>query len=80
MKGSDYTDKDIEYIKKMFCKYDCTLKRKFNQFDEYVNCRNCDIKEICEKLDIPCSKEIENTCDTCQIDSFIQELYNNKII
>jgi hypothetical protein len=81
--GSDYTDKDIDYIKKMFCKYNCTLKVKHNDYGEYLNCKNCDIKEICTKLDIPCSKEIENThytCDTCQIDNFIKELHDNNII
>lgn len=69
---------DINYIKEQFCKFTCPNRSKY--FDE-SKCRKCDIVDICEKLDIGCANpDNESYCDACQIDNFIRELQDNKII
>jgi hypothetical protein len=65
----------IEQIKDLYCKFTCPIK---NQLDN--KCSGCDIVDICDKLDIGCANEELNMCELCQIDNFIRELEDYKII
>lgn len=67
---------DINYIKKEYCRFKCPVKNKTDE----RNCRTCDIAGICDKLDINCANEELDPCKVCQIDNFIRELYDYKII
>jgi hypothetical protein len=82
VKGSDYTDKDIEYIKKMFCKFNCTANNTqvdVEARDDCVECPECE-NTFSSMFFAEVDLTKEHCCEFCQLDNFIQELYNNKII
>jgi hypothetical protein len=67
----------VEQIKDLYCKFTCPVKNRKSEND----CKHCDIANICDKLEIGCaSKEEQNACEICQIDNFIRELRDQKII
>jgi hypothetical protein len=76
------TDKDIEYIKKMFCRYKCTADKETmetNTYLEDIECPKCH-KEFSGSYDVEIDFREDAACLICQIDNFIRELQDNNII
>lgn len=66
----------LEQIKDLYCKFSCSVKYSIPE----DKCRNCDVSNICDKLDICCAKEKQGVCQLCQVDKFILELKDQKVI
>ncbi len=73
---------DIDYIKKMFCKFQCTINKELLDSTVYVEdieCPKCHAY-FSSWHDVEVDLEENKPCQICQIDNFIRELQDNIII
>lgn len=72
-------DLDFDYIKKMFCKYNCNVNKEIFDTTVYVQeiqCPKC-YEFFSSWHDVEVDLEDNKPCQLCQIDNFIKELQNN---
>lgn len=74
-------DIDINYIKRMFCKFKCTSNKTLisTQIEDTFTCPKCD-EEFSGSFDVEVFIDEYEACQLCQIDNFLRELQDNNII
>jgi hypothetical protein len=75
---------DLKDVKEMYCKFNCPNKNMDKEDISIKYCCDCDSMDICLAQDNNCKAYDTlaefSYCKTCQIDNFIEELYQNKLI